>query len=216
MTSGDEDADAVAVDAAGDEQEAAARAPPSTTALGELGLGLLRGRVGDELDRQHRAEAAHVADRGPALLPGEHARADRLAEPRRALDEALLVDHVEHGERRRLRDRVADVGAADAARTGASMISARPSTPESGRPIGDRLRDADQVGLDAEVLAWRRSGRCGRSPSAPRRRRARCRAGRRCARRPCDELGRRDDEAALALHGLEHDRGDVSAARPAP
>ena len=44
-----------------------------------------------------------------------HARADRLADRRRALDEPLVLDHVEHGERRRLRDRVADVRAADAA-----------------------------------------------------------------------------------------------------
>ena len=91
---------------------------------------------------------------------------------------------------------------------GASMISALPSTPESGRPGGDRLRDDHQVGLDRRSARSRTSCRCARSRSAPRRRRARSRAGRRCARTPCDELRRRDDEPALALHRLEHDRRD--------
>ena len=94
-------------------------------------------------------------------------------------------------------------------RPGASMISALAEHARERQPGGDRLRDRDQVGLDAVVLDRRTSGRCGRSRSAPRRRRARSRARRRCRRTPCDELRRRDDEAALALHRLDHDRGDV-------
>src|SRR6266487_137176 len=47
----------------------------------------------DALDREHRAEAADVADRLEALLPGEHAGPDRVADPLRALDEALLLEH---------------------------------------------------------------------------------------------------------------------------
>ena len=66
------------------------------------GAGSFVAAVGDELERQHRPDPAHVADRRESLLPLEHARPDRLADRRRALDEALLVDHVEDGERGRL------------------------------------------------------------------------------------------------------------------
>ena len=81
----------------------------------ELGCGLLRDRIVDELDREHRAEAADVADRRPAPLPSEHPVADALADELGACDELLLLEYVEHGERRRLCDGIADVRAADRA-----------------------------------------------------------------------------------------------------
>ena len=120
--------------------------------LGELGRGLLRRAVGDELDREHRAEAAHLADRREALLPGEHAGAQRLADRDGALAEALLVDHVEDGERGGVGDRVADVRAADGAvvrRVHDLRLAEHARERQAG---GDRLRDGDQVGLDAVVL----------------------------------------------------------------
>ena len=87
----------------------------SATRVASAGAGSFVAAVLDELDREHRAEAAHVADRLEALLPREHPRADRLADPLRALDETLLLEHVEDGERGGERDGIADVGAADRA-----------------------------------------------------------------------------------------------------
>ena len=78
--------------------------------------------------------------------------ADRLADRDRALDEPLLLDHVEHGQRRGLRDRVADVGAADAAGAGRVHDLRAAEHAREREAHRDRLRDRDQVGLDAEVL----------------------------------------------------------------
>ena len=77
------------------------------------GAGSFVAAVLDELDRQHRADAADVADRLEPLLPREHARADGLADPLRALEQPLLLEHVEDGHRGGERDGIADVGAAD-------------------------------------------------------------------------------------------------------
>ena len=82
-------------------------------ARGDRRRRLLRRAILDVLDSEHRAEAAHVADRGEPLLPREHPRADRLADALRALDEPLLLEHVEDGDCGRERDGIADVRAAD-------------------------------------------------------------------------------------------------------
>ena len=127
--------------------------------------------------------------------------------------EALVVDHVEHGERRGLRDRVADEGAADAAGDGRVHDLGAAEHARERQAVRDRLRDADQVGLDARVLD--REEAAGAAE-----------AGLHLVgdeddavavadlAHACDELGRRDDEAALALHRLEDDRGDGLGARP--
>src|SRR5581483_4287304 len=139
----DEHADAVAVDARLREQQAA---------LQRL-LDHVRGDLAAvELHREHRAEPADVADARPALLPGEHPRADRIADHGRTLDEALLLDHVEDGERRRLRDGVPDVGAAHAARLrGIDELRLAEHAGERDTHR-DRLGDRDQVRLHAVVL----------------------------------------------------------------
>ena len=69
-----------------------------------------------------------------------------------ALDEPLVLDHVEHRERRGLRDRVADVGPADAAGDGRVHDLRLAEHAGERQPHRDRLRDRDQVRLDAEVL----------------------------------------------------------------
>src|SRR5262245_34779402 len=89
---GHEHADAVPVDTAGDEEQPAPQRRVDDR-IRELRSRRPRCGVRDELDREHRPEAAHVADRIPALLPAEHARPDRLTELRRALDEPLFLDH---------------------------------------------------------------------------------------------------------------------------
>src|SRR2546430_11596419 len=47
-----------------------------------------------------------VADLRVPLLPRRHPAADGLADASRSVDEAFLLEDVEHGERRRLCDRV--------------------------------------------------------------------------------------------------------------
>ena len=94
-----EHADAVPVDAGLEEQQ------PSLQRLVDDGLDELRRRllrrgIANELDREHRAQPADVSDPRPARLPVEHARADRVAEELRALDELLLLEDVEHGAAR--------------------------------------------------------------------------------------------------------------------
>ncbi len=169
--------------------------------------GAARRGVRDQLDREHRAETADVADRRPALLPGEHPRADRLADERGALDQTLLVDHVEHGEPRRQRDRIADVGPADAAALrGVHDLGAAEDAGER-QPARDRLGDADQVRLDAGMLDREEAAGAAEpglhlvddehDPVIVAE-----------AADSGDELGRRDDEASLALNRFEDDRGD--------
>src|SRR5918912_145516 len=72
-------ADAVRVDPGLEEQE-----PPRGRGLHdrrrELRRRLLRLAVGDELDREHRDEAADVADRREAVLPARQPLAQRLAD----------------------------------------------------------------------------------------------------------------------------------------
>ena len=144
----------------------------------------------------------------PALLPREHPAAERLAERRRPGDEALFLDHVEHRERRGLRDRIADVRAADTALDGRVHDLGLAEDARERQTHRDRLGDRDQVGLDVEVLD-REEAAGAREPGldlvadeddavlvADR-------------AKPLHELARRRDEPTFALHRLEDDRGDV-------
>ena len=88
------------------------------------------------------------------------------------------------------------------------MISALPRTPGEREAGGDRLRDRHQVGLDAEVLDREHLAGAAEAGLHLVDDRGRCRRRSQISRTPCDELARRDDEAALALHGLEDDRRD--------
>ncbi len=65
---------------------------------------------------------------------------------------ALLFDHVQNSERRGLRDRVADVRAADGAVVGGVEDLGLAEHARKRKAAGDRLRDGDQVGLDVVVL----------------------------------------------------------------
>ncbi len=85
----------------------------SITASTSSGAGSFVDGVTNELDGEHRAHPANVSDPGPARLPIEHARTNRLAEELRALDELLLLEDVEHGARRCERDGVTDERPAD-------------------------------------------------------------------------------------------------------
>ena len=72
---------------AGLEQQQAALHRRLDDRLCELaGASCFVARILDELEREHRAEAADVADRGEALLPGEHARGSSSRRSGRALE----------------------------------------------------------------------------------------------------------------------------------
>ena len=119
----------------------------------------------------------------------------------------FLLEHVEDGDRGRERDGVADVGAAD--RVVPERVHDLGLAEHAGQrqPAGDRLGHRDQVRLDAVVLDGEHP------PGAPEARlhlvgdeqdpfavadRA----------QPLHELERCRNEAALALHRLDDDRGD--------
>ncbi len=180
----------------------------STTAVARSASGSLRVAVLDQLDREHGAEPADVADAVEALAPRLHPLPDRLADPVRPLDEMLLVDHVEHCVRGCDRDRVADVRAADRAVAG-RVHDLGPADHARERVAGrDGLGDRHQVRLDPELLD--REHRPGTAE-----------AGLHLVddqhdpvlggdlAHALDELLRRRDEAALALHRLEDDRRDL-------
>ncbi len=204
--------DAVPVDPGLEQQQ------PSLQRLGddsfdELRSGLLRGRLANELDREHRAHAADVSDLRPARLPLEHACADRVAEKLRALDELLLLEHVEHGTRGGECDRVADERSAD----GAGMrivhdLGAADDTRQR-QPACHRLRNDHEVGLDAEVLHREHSTRAP-EPGLHLVRHEQDAVPVADSAQAFHELRGRGQEAALALLRLEHDRRDVYPATP--
>src|SRR5215211_201943 len=199
-------ADAVGVDPGLDQQQSALRGGIGDGG-GERWSGGLRRRIGHELDREHRAEAADVADVRPALLPGEHARPYLLAEERCPRAEILLRDHVQHRERGSLRYRIADVGAADRGIRRRVHDLATPDHAGERQPHRDRLRDRDQVGLDAVVLDPEELPGAGEAaldlvhdhydPVLVAE-----------MANALHELLRSDHEATLALHRLDHDRRD--------
>ena len=176
--------------------------------LDELRRRLLRSWVSHELDRQHRAQPPDVTDARPARLPVEHPRAQRRTEELCAIDELLLLEDVEDGQRRRERDRIADERPADG--SGVRVVHDRcaPDHTRERQAACDRLRDDDEIRFDAEVL--HREHAPGSSEARlhlvgdehdpvlvadpP---------------QPVDELLRSGEEAALALLRLEDDRGDV-------
>src|SRR6476469_10553046 len=92
-----EDPDDVRVRAGAEQQQAVAEGLLAD-GRDQLRRRILRLAVVDELDREHRAEPADIADLLVALLPAEHARPDRLPDRCAAREHALVVEDVEHGE----------------------------------------------------------------------------------------------------------------------
>ena len=175
-------ADDVAVQAAAEQQQAllAGRGDRAGDELGRRRLGLA---VAHDLEREHRAEAAHLADRVDArrhvLQRGAHARAERL------------------GRRARMPGTASSTTLAAAQETGlppnvppsppgstASMIAAGPVTRRQRQPAAERLA-ATRAGRAARRSARSPTpGRCGRRRTGPRRRSTGSRGGRR-ARAAC-------------------------------
>ena len=143
------------------------------------GAGSFVSRSRDELEGEHGAEAADIADRGKRSCQRIHAGADRVAESR-ARDRQGPPPRTDRGPRaRRPGHRIPGEGAADR-RVARRVHHLRHAQHAGERQAGgNRLGDGHQVGLDAVVLDREQLARCGRSRSAPRRRRGRCRARRR-------------------------------------
>src|SRR5581483_6903837 len=190
-----EDPDDVAVDAAAEQHQAV------VPGCGDDAGGLVR-RLLRELDRQHRSEPAHLG-------AGRRHRLEPLAQPGTDLVGArpVLAQRVEDRDRGGARHRVAAEGAAEAAgRHGVDHLGPAGDGCER-QPAAERLAGDEQIWLDLVVLD--RPDRAGAAAArlhlvvdvedpvvveelsqTPR------------------EVGRHGDEAALALHRLEHGAGD--------
>ena len=162
----------------------------------------------DELDREHRAEPADVAD-----LRQRSCQA-------------------------RMRARIVSPIAAERSTSPSSSITSRtaraaacatglptyvpPTPPVAGRVhdlrLAEHAREREPVAIDfATVIRSGSTPKCSIAKNRPVRAKPLCTSSQtrtipcssQIARSPCDELLGRGDEAALALHRLEDDRGDV-------
>ena len=106
-----------------------------------------------ELDRDHGADAAHLADDVVLLLQLEQRRLEHALDAGRLGEQAVLLDALEHGDRGRAGDGVAAEGAAEAA--GLGGIHDLGATGDAGQrqAARDALGAEHQVGHEAEVLA---------------------------------------------------------------
>src|SRR5918997_7081 len=149
---GHEGADAVAVLAGGQEEEALLQG-----GLDDLGVALLVRRlalgVGDELHGGHRAEAPDVADEvGVLLLDLAHGAHELLAQGLTLGDEVFLLEGVEDGQRRGARYGVAAVGGTEASGVDGVHNLRLPGDAGYGEPPAHALGRDHDVGLDSRVL----------------------------------------------------------------
>src|SRR5919199_1380171 len=196
-----EEPEDVPVDAAGQEEQAALERRLH-------GRGGERRRLLGELEGEHRAEAANLADLGYATRDAVEAGAEEPPELLGAPPELRLGNRVEDGRRGGAGDRVAAEGAAEAAR-GDGVHELGPAGDSGERKAAaDRLPGDEKVRLGVVVLD--RPYRTGAADAAlhlvvdvedPV-----------AVAEPAQalrEVGRHGDEAALALHGLEDDARDA-------
>ena len=135
---------------------------------------ITRYRVG-EFDREHRADAAHIADDRIPLLQLEQCGLQHALDAARLGEQVAADDLLKHRDGGRARNGVAAEGAAEPASVCGVHDLGAPDDAGEGHAARDALRGRDEVGHDAEVLRSRRRLLCGRHPTAPRRRRRRCR-----------------------------------------
>ena len=179
----------------------------AVVALAERASRRLRLTVLHELEREHRAEPADLADGVDASRNRLEARPDPLADLVGAPAEVLARDLVQNGQRRRAGERVPAEGAAEAAgRDGVDDLR-RSGDAGERKPAAERLAGDEEIGLDAVVLD--RPDRPGPSDSGlhlvvhvedP--------VALAELLQPRGKVERHVHEAALALHRLEHDAGD--------
>ena len=158
-----------------------------------------------ELDADHQALAAHVADERVLLLQRRECRHQVCAD-RRGVGDQLLLQQLDRRCRRGAGDGIAAERAGVRAGRPRHHLGARAGDTER-QPRRDPFGDGDDVGLQAEVLR-------GEHPAGP------AHAGlhfvddeqdavlRRQLAQPLQERRRRDEVAALALDGLDDDGRD--------
>ena len=121
--------------------------------LRQVGGRLLRLAVGDELEGEHRAEAAHLADRGPRATRSRPAACGaRRRAPRRAPGTRRSRPRRGPPAPRRTRPGCRRTSRRGRPGAGASITSARPVTAASGSPPPSDLPGDEQVRLDPVVL----------------------------------------------------------------
>ena len=153
-----------------------------TTALRSSIARVLGLPVAHELDADHQAQPAHVADQRVLLLeraqPLEQVRADGGR-----VRDVLRLQQTDRGVGRRAGDRIAAERAGMGPRRPRHDVGAGARDAER-QARRDPLRDVDDVGLAARSARARTSCRSGPCPTAPRRRPARSRARSRASRSP--------------------------------
>ena len=124
----------------------------ASTAFSASGFGFLRAGL-HELDAEHRALAAHLADDRRIARPSRRCAPSSACSTRCAsASRSSLLDHVEHREGRRGGDRVAAEGAADAAGLDRIHDLGAAGDRREREAARDALGARDQVGHDAVVL----------------------------------------------------------------
>ena len=138
------------------------------------------------------------------LQPGFHGGADGIG----ALDELLLLDHVQHRQGGGAGDRRAGIGAAEPARLGG--VDHR-GTADHGREreaAGQRFGDGDHVGLHAGMLdAEHPAGAAEAGLHLVDDQQDAMAVAERA--QAFEQFGGGGDEAAFALHRFQHDGGDA-------
>ena len=121
-------------------------------APGELGI-RIHGAGLDELDRDHGAAAADVADLRMRSLQSLQALAHDGLDRERTGVEVLLLHGLDRAESRCAGDRIPTVGAAEAADVHGVHDLGATGHAREGQATGDSLGRGDEVGDDGLMLA---------------------------------------------------------------
>jgi len=108
--------------------------------------------AGDELDADHRAHAAHVADLREVVLQAAQHAAQPLPDRGRPLEQAVLLDHVERRQRGGDRHRIAAERRAQHARPHPVHDLGLADHGRQGEAGGERLGAGHQIGLEPVVV----------------------------------------------------------------
>ena len=179
-------------------------------AVDELGCGSLA--VLHELEADHHPKAAHVRECGNVVLPAPCPFHHAAAEPLGSLRDVIASHRLDDGDRGCAGDCVATVGGAVLALVERAHHAVPGDDRCDGHPVAERLGKAHDVGLHAGVVD--REHPPGATEPA-----LHLVGDQQDAVLVADttqhghERRRRDDVAALALHGLDDDGGDGLRAR---
>lgn len=179
------------------------------------GLGEFGGRgagfaILDELDGEHGAEAADIANAGELGFGGHGVKAfgHDLADLGGAFAKFFLGDDVEHREGGGAGERVAAVGATEATGPGRIHEGGFADHASEGQAAGEGFGNGDEVGDDAGVFDGKHLAGAGETSLhlvGHEEDAVLIAEGAKATKK----VGRGDIEATFALHGLEDDGGDL-------